>query len=434
MLISSLVFIIFNYLAFKPLRLGHYVFTLLFFVIYGFIQDYSVLKLQLVDYHQASFPWWTTALYISFLGYYGDAFNYLTKKSIGFHFFIGLAGGAFSYFSAVKVSPIEVINSWYYLIIGISWGIFFPLSIKVFYEGLMWNKLLDLSIFWSFDLSGFLRHQKSFKEEITFDAERFALITGGTSGLGKATAIELADQGVKVIITGRNLERGNSLAKHPNIEFIQWDMTDWSQIKNVIEKTPKLDYLVLNAGGMPDSFETNPQGIELQFASQLFGHYYLAKDLRENEKLKHNARIVWVTSGGMYLKSLDLETIIQNSNYDKVSTYANVKRAQVTLLSFFKEQFPEQLVLAMHPGWAATPGVESAIPGFAKKMQGRLRSSLQGADTILWLLCTRSQIESGALYFDRKKVPIHLFWFTKKSEKLKDKLIQIINEKYSLSV
>ena len=434
MLISSLVFILFNYLAFKPLKFGHYVFTLSFFVIYGLIQDYGVLKLNFVDYHQVSFPWWTTALYISFLGYYGDAFNYITKKSIGFQFLIGLAGGAFSYFSAVKVSPIEVFSNWYYVIIGIGWGFFFPISIKVFYEGFMWNKLLDLSIFWSFDLSGFLRHQKSFKEEIKFKAGKFALITGGTSGLGKATAIEMANQGIKVIITGRNLERGNVIAEHPNIEFIQWDMTDWSQIKNVIEKTPKLDYLVLNAGGMPNAFETNSQGIELQFASQLFGHYYLAKDLRKNKKLKHNARIVWVTSGGMYLKNLDLETITENTTYDKVSTYANVKRAQVTLLEYFKEQFPEQLVLAMHPGWAATPGVESAIPGFAKKMQGRLRSSIQGADSILWLLSTDSQLESGALYFDRQKVSKHLFWFTKKSEKLKEALIKIINEKYSLIV
>jgi dehydrogenase/reductase SDR family protein 12 len=71
----------------------------------------------------------------------------------------------------------------------------------------------------------------------------------------------------------------------------------------------------------------------------------------------------------------------------------------------------------MHPGWAATPGVDEAIPGFAKTMEGRLRTPLQGADTILWLLGTNKDIESGELYFDRKKVSPHYFWFTKKSEK-----------------
>jgi glycogen synthase len=71
----------------------------------------------------------------------------------------------------------------------------------------------------------------------------------------------------------------------------------------------------------------------------------------------------------------------------------------------------------MHPGWAATPGVDEAIPGFAKTMEGRLRTPLQGADTILWLLSSKKKIESGALYFDRKKVSPHYFWFTKKREK-----------------
>jgi hypothetical protein len=50
-------------------------------------------------------------------------------------------------------------------------------------------------------------------------------------------------------------------------------------------------------------------------------------------------------------------------------------------------------------------------------MAGRLRTPLQGADTILWLLSSKKEIHSGALYFDRKKVSPHFFWFTKKSHK-----------------
>ena len=130
----------------------------------------------------------------------------------------------------------------------------------------------------------------------------------------------------------------------------------------------------------------------------------------------------------MYLKSLDINTIFENSSYDKISTYANVKRAQVTLLEKFREEFNEYDVFAMHPGWVDTPGVDEAIPNFAKKMQGRLRTALQGADTILWLLSTKSKIESGALYFDRKKVRKHFFFFTKKSNKLSNKLYQTLSE------
>jgi hypothetical protein len=103
-----------------------------------------------------------------------------------------------------------------------------------------------------------------------------------------------------------------------------------------------------------------------------------------------------------------------------------VKRAQVTLLPFFKKEFPEHTVIAMHPGWAATPGVDESLPGFSKIMKGRLRSPLQGADTILWALSSKKPIESGALYFDRQKVGAHKFWFTKKSSKQSDELQNLL--------
>jgi NAD(P)-dependent dehydrogenase (short-subunit alcohol dehydrogenase family) len=282
----------------------------------------------------------------------------------------------------------------------------------------MFSKMLDASIFWSFDLSGYLRHEKEFNETYEFPKGTHALITGGTSGIGLAATLEMIKQGVHVTITGRRASQGEALEKtHPEIKFKQMDMAHWSDFDSLVNQVDPLDYLVLNAGGMPETFSTNERGVELQFASQLFGHYLLASQLVLAGKLKPGARVVWVTSGGMYLKPLDVSTIYKNDKYDKVDTYANVKRAQVTLLPFFKKEFPNQTITAMHPGWAATPGVDEAIPGFAKTMKGRLRTPLQGADTILWLLSSKKDIESGALYFDRKKVSPHFFWFTKKSER-----------------
>jgi dehydrogenase/reductase SDR family protein 12 len=278
------------------------------------------------------------------------------------------------------------------------------------------DKLLDASIFWSFDRSGFLRHQKDFKETYKFQQGTSALITGGTSGIGEATALELAHQSVKVTVTGRSASKGAQISsKRPEITFSKVDMAEWSTFDALVDQVEALDYLVLNAGGMPEHFATNSEGIELQFASQLFGHYILAKKLLKAGKLKKGSRIVWVTSGGMYLKALDLTTITKNDRYDKVDNYANVKRAQVTLLPFFKNEFPDQIVTAMHPGWAATPGVTDSMPGFSKFMAGRLRTPLEGADTILWLLGTKDPIKSGGLYFDRKIVSPHKFWFTRKS-------------------
>ena len=60
----------------------------------------------------------------------------------------------------------------------------------------MWNKILDASIFWSFDLSGYLRHEKDFNETYHFLKGSKTLITGGTSGIEKAAALEMVSHGV----------------------------------------------------------------------------------------------------------------------------------------------------------------------------------------------------------------------------------------------
>lgn len=419
-----------NYYLYRPaISKGHYLFTLGLFVTYGLLQESLFEYLGLVNYAQEGFPFWLNSLYFIFIAYYGDIFNYMSKKSSLLLALIGAIGGVLSYYGGVKISPIEVLTPMYYLAIAIGWGIFFPLSFKVFYEGFMWNKILDASLYYSFDLSGYLRHEKEFNEDLVFVKGSKGIITGGTSGIGHAVAKTLTSHGIQVTVTGRNAEKGLKAIENDDLlSFTPWDMANWEEIESVTQSLEPLDFVVLNAGGMPDSFQTNKEGIELQFASQLFGHYFLIKKLKETGKLKDKAKIIWVTSGGMYLAKLDLSKVAKNTPYDKVSTYANVKRAQVTLLPALKEEFPDQIVTAMHPGWAATPGVSSAIPDFDKKMKGKLRSPLQGGDTILWLLCTKREVLSGGLYFDRKKVKSHFFWFTKVSEKYLPKLKAMLDD------
>jgi dehydrogenase/reductase SDR family protein 12 len=82
-----------------------------------------------------------------------------------------------------------------------------------------------------------------------------------------------------------------------------------------------------------------------------------------------------VSSGGMYLKKLDLDSLFNNQKYEKVSTYSNVKRAQVTLVEELsrQERWKNVQVFSMHPGWVGTYGLKEALPKFFSLMKNRLR-------------------------------------------------------------
>ncbi len=65
----------------------------------------------------------------------------------------------------------------------------------------------------------------------------------------------------------------------------------------------------------------------------------------------------------MYLKKLDLDSLFEKPDYDKMETYANVKRAQVTLVEelSLQEEWKDFQILSMHPGWVRTAGLSGAL-------------------------------------------------------------------------
>ena len=289
-----------------------------------------------------------------------------------------------------------------------------------------------MSVYFSFDSSGFERHRKEyFKDDINLEGSSI-LITGGTSGIGKACADLCVNFGAQAIVTGRDEDKGKkSVSTKNQLSFLKLDLVEWDAFNNFAEQIEKpLDGIVLNAGGMPSSFGKNKYGVETQMASQLFGHYILLKTLLKAKKLKNGARVVWVSSGGMYLTKLHKDNIFKNDNYNKVSTYANVKKAQVNLLSEFSAEFPNCNITGMHPGWVDTPGLRSSIGDFFKKMEKRLRKPEQGADTIVWLLGSKEKPNSGSFYFDRKLASKNLF-FNKPSKKMILSVKEVLDKFYN---
>ncbi len=356
------------------------------------------------------------SLWIVFISYYGDVFDKLRELPTFFLTILGGVGGSLAYWYAYKLGALSIAHdseTFFLIFVFVLWGIFFPLSMWIFYEDKYCDFILDKSIIFSFDKTGYKRHKSKFEENLSQKdiTGKISLVTGGTSGIGGEVAQELSRLGSKVFVTGRNELKGKSFKENNlNLNFHSLDMSNWNRIKDFCNEGTFFDFIVLNAGGMPDSLVLNDFSVEHQCASQLIGHYYLIYLLNKCGNINRHARIIWVSSGGMYLKKLDLEALFHNQQYEKVFTYSNVKRAQVTLVEELsrQERWKNVQVFCMHPGWVGTYGLKEALPMFFSLMKNRLRDTKEGADTIIWLLLTEDSIASGNFYFDRKIVSPYL--------------------------
>lgn len=427
-LIFCLFILSLNYVLFKPrVSKKKYVLFSLLFTCAGAVLDGGLIAFDIVK--SSSYSLTYLGLWPIFVCYYDDIFKkFLNVKSV-YLGLLGGAGGAMAYWSCLQLNALSSSNE--LVLLGATfayWFIFFPGSLHMYHETSLWGKFLDKTILFSFDKTGFNRHKNHFEEafdDINLEGKQ-ALVTGGTSGIGAEVGLSLAQQGASVTVTGRSKDKGRRFAdKHQKLKFISLDMADWNAIEELCENTPPLDLIALNAGGMPKEVTFNDEGVEFQCASQLVGHYLLIEALRRKGKLGKGARVVWVSSGGMYLKKLDLDKLFSGKDYDKVDTYANVKRAQVTLVEELAKssEWKAFTMVSMHPGWVDTGGLEEALPRFYKLIGNRLRSASQGADTVSWLLATKTDLVDGKFYFDRNTVSPYISDSYKPSKKQREQLV-----------
>jgi dehydrogenase/reductase SDR family protein 12 len=301
------------------------------------------------------------------------------------------------------------------------------------------DRFLDKSILFSFDETGYKRHSKSFRPiESETAAGKHILITGGSSGIGLELTSHFLELGSTVVALSRhtspeviNLQKlyGERLI------CIECDLADYRFIYKIIDRLPKIDVVINNAGGMPPYQIIDGNICENIFASQVLGHYCLLKLLIENHKLPEYSRVIFVASGGLYLQRLDLTDLtFTSAPYNKYKAYANAKRAQVILTEILASKYQNLNFYCCHPGWVDTPGVSDSMPWFYFLMKHRLRTPKEGADTIQWLALTNEKLSSGYFYFDRKIAPPHLLKKTEETALDRENLYKLCNEAYDAMV
>ncbi|MBB3036430.1 SDR family NAD(P)-dependent oxidoreductase [Hoyosella altamirensis] len=251
--------------------------------------------------------------------------------------------------------------------------------------------------------------------------DRTALVTGAGSGIGAASALGLARLGARVLLCVRSQEKGDATeqairAELPdaNIATVICDVSDLASVRkagrDIISQEPRLDVVVHNAGVLPSHREESADGHEITLATHVLGPILLTEVARPALRASGKGRIIFVSSGGMYTQRVPVEDPeYLSGTYKGATAYARTKRMQVALTPLLAQRWgPEGTdVHSMHPGWADTPGVVDALPGFHKIMKPLLRNAESAADTIVWLAASQPPPPPGRFWHDRRSRAAH---------------------------
>ena len=261
---------------------------------------------------------------------------------------------------------------------------------------------------------------------------RVVVMTGATSGLGLEAARAFARMGATVEIIARNPAKAAATCNeirqatgNPKIGFVVADTGDLAALRSaaadLVERYPAIHVLIHNAGALDDIRRTSPQGIELTVASQVVGPFLLTGLLLPALRAGAPARVLWVSSGGMYSEPLSVDHLEMSADdYNGTTAYARAKRAQVTLAELWSKRLATDRISvhAMHPGWADTPGVARSLPTFRRVVGPLMRTPAEGADTLIWLAVDDGAPlqECARLWLDRRPRPLHRLASTRSSD------------------
>src|SRR5215217_3929694 len=250
---------------------------------------------------------------------------------------------------------------------------------------------------------------------------KVALITGGTSGIGKAAATALAAMGAEVVVTGRKRERGESAlaeirdaAASERVSLMLADLAVQAEVRKLAddfrERHDRLDVLVNNAGLNQSKRTETPDGIELTLAVNHFAPFLLTNLLLDLLKKSAPSRIVTVSSEARRGAEIDFDDLQSERRYRAFPVYGMTKKANILFTYELAERLQGTGVVAncLHPGGVNTNFAQNNRgPGILlfRVFKPFMRTPEQGADTVIFLASAPEAGQTNGKYLkDRKEV------------------------------
>jgi NAD(P)-dependent dehydrogenase (short-subunit alcohol dehydrogenase family) len=249
---------------------------------------------------------------------------------------------------------------------------------------------------------------------------KVVLITGGTNGIGKQAAHDLAKLGATIVITARDAAKGERVASelrkasnNENVSVLRGDLSRMSDVVAVArgfrDKHSRLDVLINNAGGIYDARQTTADGFEYTFAFNHLAYFLLTRELLDMLKASAPARIVNVSSAAHTGGKINFDDLQAERGYSSFRAYSQSKLANVMFTYALARRIEGTNVTAnaLHPGFVDTGF--GANGGFlmrnainVMKKFGALTPQ-KGADTVVFLASSPDVAGVSGKYWDQRK-------------------------------